>query len=106
MSKGRPKKIKPIEELKFTSFQDDITLFRNYLIDSLEDEECSNKQYIEKFLNLEQWRQNIFIVYMLNKDKKFTFKALAEMLQVNKNELMRVIRDIKKELAEYDISND
>lgn len=100
MSKGRPKKIKPIEELTFTSFQDDITLFRNYLIDSLEDEECSNKQYIEKFLNLEQWRQNIFIVYMLNKDKKFTFKALAELLQVDKNELMRVIRDIKKELVD------
>ena len=98
MSKGRPKKIKPIEELKFTSFQDDITLFRNYLIDSLEDEECSNKQYIGKFLNLEQWRQNLLIVYMLNKDKKFTFKALAELLQVDKKDLMNAIKSIKNEI--------
>ena len=98
MSKGRPKKIKPIEELTFTSFQDDITLFRNYLIDSLEDEECSNKQYIGKFLNLEQWRQNLLIVYMLNKDKKFTFKALAELLQVDKKDLMNAIKSIKNEI--------
>lgn len=110
--KGRPKIYRELEELKFTTFQHDITMFKNSLIDyvnendeeSEEDENPISKETVSKFLNLELWKQNIFIVYLLNKDKRikngnqFTFKALAEMLKVERGELMRVIKDIKNEL--------
>ncbi len=106
MSKGRPKKDRPIEELNYTTFQQDITIFRNYLIDVINDEETEdpNIPIIRKFLSMEIWAQNLFIIYLLNKDKhntanKFTFTALAELLQVNRAELMRTIREIKKELT-------
>lgn len=109
--KGRPPKLKKIEKLDFTTFQEDITLFRNYLIDSSEqnldifneEDEDPNTPTLSKFLSMETWKQNIFIVYILNKDKRlsnngFTFKALAELLKVERGELMRVIKDIKNEL--------
>ena len=104
--KGRPKKDSPIEEMNYTTFQQDITIFRNYLIDVVEDEEIEdlNIPIIRKFLSMEIWKQNLFIIYMLNKEKhntvnKFTFSALAELLQVDRSELMRTIREIKKELT-------
>lgn len=109
--KGRPRKQKQLEELDFTTFQEDITIFRNYLIDVSqkddnifnEEDENINSPIIKKFLAMETWKQNIFIVYLLNKDKRiknniFTFKALAELLKVERAELMRVIKDIKNEL--------
>ena len=104
--KGRPKKDGPIEDLNYTTFQQDITLFRNYLIDVVEDEEETenpNIPIIRKFLSMEIWAQNLFIIYLLNKEKhntanKFTFKALADLLQVDRAELMRKIKDIKNEL--------
>lgn len=109
--KGRPRQIKQLEELDFTTFQEDITLFRNYLIDSSEvnndmfneEDEDPNAPTLRKFLDMETWKQNIFIVYLLNKDRRiknntFSFKALADMLKVERGELMRVIKDIKKEL--------
>ena len=109
--KGRPRKQKQLEELDFTTFQEDITIFRNYLIDVSqkddsifnEEDEDQNIPLLSKFLAMETWKQNIFIVYLLNKDKRiknniFTFKALADMLQVQRAELMRVIRNIKNEL--------
>ena len=109
--KGRPRKQKQLEELDFTTFQEDITIFRNYLIDVSqkddsifnEEDEDPNIPLLSKFLAMETWKQNIFIVYLLNKDKRiknniFTFKALADMLQVQRAELMRVIRNIKNEL--------
>lgn len=109
MSKGRPKIDRPIEELNYTTFQQDITIFRNYLIDVIEDEETEdpNVPIIRKFLSMEIWAQNLFIIYLLNKEKhntanKFTFKALADLLQVDRSELMRTIREIKKELTIYD----
>ena len=105
MSKGRPKKDRPIEELNYTTFQQDITMFRNYLIDVIDDEETEdlNIPIINKFLSMEIWKQNLFIIYMLNKEKhntvnKFTFRGLADLLQVDRSELMRTIREIKKEL--------
>ena len=101
MNKGRPKIIKPIETLTFTTYQEEITLFKNGLIDALNDEENEDqfsKNTIQQFLNLEVWRQNIFIVYLLNKHSKFTFKELATLLQVDRNELRRAILAIKKEL--------
>lgn len=106
MNKGRPKQPKELEELNFTTFQNDITIFRNSLIDSLEDEDNDDqdqKLLTTKFLNLSIWRQNLFIVYLLNKDKrsnnnKFSFKALADLLQVERGELMHEIKSIKKEL--------
>lgn len=107
MSKGRPKIDRPIEELNYTTFQQDITLFRNYLIDVINDEDTDeydpNIPIIRKFLSMEIWAQNLFIIYLLNKDKhntvnKFTFKALADLLQVDRAELMRKIKDIKNEL--------
>lgn len=106
MNKGRPKQPKELEELNFTTFQNDITIFRNSLIDSLEDEDNEDQEQkllTTKFLNLNIWRQNLFIVYLLNKDKrnnnnKFSFKALADLLQVERGELMREIKSIKKEL--------
>ena len=106
MSKGRPKKDRPIEEMNYTTFQQDITIFRNYLIDVIEDEETEdpNIPIIRKFLSMEIWKQNLFIIYLLNKEKhntanKFTFAALADLLQVDRSELMRTIREIKKELT-------
>lgn len=106
--KGRPKIIRDVETLDFTTFQEDITIFKNYLIDvvtdvSDEDDEDPNAPIIRKFLLMETWKQNIFIVYLLNKDKRiknnaFTFKALADLLQVERGDLMRVIKNIKKEL--------
>lgn len=113
MSKrGRPQVVKELEDLDFTSFQEDITLFKNYLLDIVnndnddimnEEDEDPNVPIIRQFLLMETWKQNIFIIYLLNKDKrvknnKFTFKALAELLQVKSVELMRVIKQIKKEL--------
>lgn len=104
--KGRPKIDRPIEEMNYTTFQQDITIFRNYLIDVVEDEETedTNIPIIRKFLSMEIWKQNLFIIYMLNKEKhnttnKFTFAALADLLQVDRSELMRTIREIKKELT-------
>lgn len=109
--KGRPKKYKEIEKLTFTSFQQDITMFKDSLSDYITEEneeyEISqlNRDTVQKFLNLEQWEQNIFIVYLLNKDKRikngnsFTFKALAEMLQVERGELMRALKEIKQKLV-------
>lgn len=109
--KGRPPKQKQLEELDFTTFQEDITLFRNYLIDAIqqddsifnEEDEDQNIPVLSKFLAMETWKQNIFIVYLLNKEKRiktnaYTFKALAELLKVERAELMRVIKDIKNEL--------
>ena len=109
--KGRPRKQKQLEELDFTTFQEDITLFRNYLIDAIqqddsifnEEDEDPNIPVLSKFLTMETWKQNIFIVYLLNKEKRiktnaYTFKALAELLKVERAELMRVIKDIKNEL--------
>lgn len=107
--KGRPKISKELEELTFTIFQRDITIFKNSLIDfvnedSEENENPINKETVSKFLNLELWEQNIFIVYLLNKDKRikngnqFTFKALAELLKVERAELMRAIKEIKQKL--------
>lgn len=109
--KGRPPKPKKLEKLDFTTFQEDITLFRNYLIDVSEqnsdifneEDEDQNNPIIKKFLAMETWKQNIFIVYLLNKEKQiktnaYTFKALAELLKVERAELMRVIKDIKNEL--------
>ena len=106
MSKGRPKIDRPIEELNYTTFQQDITMFRNYLIDVVNDDEETedhNIPIIRKFLSMDVWKQNLFIIYMLNKEKhntvnKFTFAALADLLQVDRSELMRTIREIKKEL--------
>lgn len=110
-SKGRPPKPKQLEELDFTTFQEDITLFRNYLIDATqvddsifnEEDEDPNAPILSKFLAMETWKQNIFIVYLLNKDRRiknntFTFKALADMLKVERGELLRLIRNIKTEL--------
>ena len=109
--RGRPQKLKKLEKLDFTTFQEDITLFRNYLIDVSEqksdifneEDEDPNNPIIKKFLAMETWKQNIFIVYLLNKEKRiktnaYTFKALAELLKVERAELMRVIKDIKNEL--------
>ena len=109
--RGRPPKQKQLEELDFTTFQEDITLFRNYLIDAIqqddsifnEEDEDPNIPVLSKFLAMETWKQNIFIVYLLNKEKRiktnaYTFKALAELLKVERAELMRVIKDIKNEL--------
>lgn len=109
--RGRPSKLKKLEKLDFTTFQEDITLFRNYLIDVSEqksdifneEDEDPNSPIIKKFLAMEIWKQNIFIVYLLNKEKRiktnaYTFKALAELLKVERAELMRVIKDIKNEL--------
>lgn len=101
MTKGRPKKEEDIKTLDFTTYQQDITLFRNGLIDFLQDDEIENptgKETIKKFLELEMWRQNLYIVYILNKSSKFTFRALAELLQVDRNELRRALTDIKTEL--------
>lgn len=109
--RGRPKIHKELEELDFTTFQEDITLFRNYLLDASEynddifdeEDEDPNKPIIKRFLAMEIWKQNLFIIYLLNKEKRiktnvFTFKALAELLKVERGELMRVIKDIKREL--------
>ena len=109
--RGRPKINREFEELDFTTFQEDITIFKNYLNDVSEktgdmfdeDEESLNTPIIKNFLSLETWKQNLFIVYILNKEKRIktnapTFKALANLLQVEKGELMRVIKEIKKEL--------
>lgn len=99
-SKGRPKKKKEIETLKFTTYQDDIILFRNGLLDCLDDENVDEhtKEIVNKFLKMSIWQQNIFIVYLTNQTSHFTFKELAELLQVERNELRRVINNIKKEL--------
>ena len=102
-SKGRPKTVKAIETLKFTTYQEELTMFKNGLIDSLDDEENEDqfsKETVKKFLNMEVWRQNIFIVYLLNKHSKFTFKELANLLQVDRVELRRAIVAIKNELQE------
>lgn len=59
MNKGRPKQPKELEELNFTTFQNDITIFRNSLIDSLEDEDNDDQEQkllTTKFLNLNIWR--------------------------------------------------
>lgn len=96
--RGRPRSTKEIEQLNFNTFQEDITLFRNGLIDSLEDEDNTDKETISKFLNLEVWKQNVFIVYLITKDKKFTIKSLAALLQIDKLVLLHTIRDIKTQL--------
>lgn len=108
MKRGRPKNNKQIETLNFTTYQQDITIFKNSINDFITNEETENKselEFVKKFLTIETWKQNLFIVYLLNKDqnaksKTFTFTALAELLQVDRAELMRTIKQIKKELTE------
>ena len=110
IKKGRPKKHTEFEELTFTTFQHDISMFKDGLNDYVnddseetDDDNPINKETVQKFLNLELWEQNIFIVYLLNKDKKiknnqFSFKALANLLNVERKELMTIIREIKQKL--------
>mgnify|MGYP003449089170 CR=1 len=50
-----------------------------------EETEDLNIPIIMKFLSMEIWKQNLFIIYMLNKEKhnstnKFTFSGLADLL--------------------------
>jgi len=50
-----------------------------------EETEDPNIPIIRKFLSMEIWKQNLFIIYLLNKEKhntanKFTFSALADLL--------------------------
>lgn len=103
MSKrGRPKISEEIKQLNLNTYQEDLVLFKNGLIDSLEDEEnddVMSKQTISKFLNMESWKQNIFIVYILNK-KRYKFQDLADVLNVNRLDLRRAINQIKTELQE------
>ena len=98
--KGRPRKVQSIEQLSFKTYQSDIQVFKNSLIDSLEEDELTQdqKNIIKQFLEMETWRQNIFIVYILNKKSQFKFKELAEFLKVDRTELRYAINDIKKEL--------
>ena len=108
MKRGRPKNNKQIEKLNFTTYQHDITIFKNSINDFITNEETDNKrelEFVKKFLTIETWKQNLFIVYLLNKDqnaksKTFTFTALADLLQVDRVELMRTIKQIKKELTQ------
>ena len=101
MSKrGRPKISEEIKQLNLNTYQEDLVLFKNGLIDSLEDEENDDviaKQTITRFLNMESWKQNIFIVYILNR-KKYKFQDLANVLNVTRTDLIRAINQIKKEL--------
>ena len=108
MKRGRPKNNKQIEKLNFTTYQHDITIFKNSINDFITNEETDNKrelEFVKKFITIETWKQNLFIVYLLNKDqnaksKTFTFTALADLLQVDRVELMRTIKQIKKELTQ------
>lgn len=100
-SKGRPKTPKELQTLDFTTYQEEITLFKNYLEDTLNDEDNENifnKEIVSHFLSIEPWKQNLFIVYTLNKKSTFTFGQLAELLQVDRKDLMNAIKTIKNEL--------
>lgn len=98
--KGRPKKPQIIEHLNLSSFQDEIQIFKNYLIDYKADEEPDPKIliHIDKFFSLDIWQQNLFIVYIIFKDKKKTIKEMAQLLDVEWSEVIREIKLIKKQL--------
>ena len=98
---GRPKKPDtPIVDLSLSSYQKDITIFRNSLIDCLEEPEYQDKkETIQKFLSLPLYQQNIFIIYLI---KDATISKLAELLECDRTDIYRIIVNTKKELRNND----
>lgn len=92
---GRPKIEKPIKELNLSSFRQDIKIFKNSLIDSLQDEEQDKKETIQKFLDMPSDVQNIFIIYLI---KDVTINELAKILDCDRTDLWRIIVKTKKDL--------
>ena len=92
---GRPKIEKPIKELNLSSFRQDIKIFKNSLIDALQEDEQDNKETIQKFLDMPSDVQNIFIVYLI---KDVTINELAKILECDRTDLWRIIVKTKKDL--------
>lgn len=91
---GRPKIDKPKTKLDLSSFQSDITVYKNILKDALEDDEYEDhKDTIEEFLKLPTDVQNIFIVYLL---KNIKIKELATLLNCDRKEICGIITKTKK----------
>lgn len=90
---GRPKIQKQPKELNLSSFRHDITIFKNSLIDSLDDEDQIKKETIQKFLDLPSDVQNIFIVYLI---KDVTINELANILGCDRTYLCGIIIKTKK----------
>lgn len=104
---GRPRKPETMENLNLSSFKEDIQLFRNSLVDYIDEEDTDQQNIpcIKKFLKLEKWRQNLFIVYLIYKDKKKTLSDMATMLNVERNDIIDEIKQIKKDLKQDDSNN-
>lgn len=101
---GRPRKPRTVENLNLSSFKEEIRMFKNSLIDCI-DEDDMNKEYIpyiKHFLQLDKWQQNLFIVYLIFKYRKKTIKEMAELLNINSKDILSAIKDIKKELKNND----
>lgn len=94
--RGRPKdpnKIR-IEDVNLSSFNEIIQDYKRHINDTIADDENVNESLI-KFVNLPPYKQNIFIVYV---EKKLTVKELARLLNVERIELLDIIKEIKTEL--------
>lgn len=94
MKRGRKPNPNKLTEANINSFRDIISEYKMHINDSITDDEFPNPSLI-KFTQLPVYKQNIFIIYV---DKKLKIKDLASILQVDKNELAKLIREIKKEL--------
>lgn len=93
---GRPKLEKEPQKQSLSDFHQDIQIFKNSLIDAMEEDEYSeHKETIEQFLNMPTNVQNIFIAYLI---EGVTINQLSKILQCDRLDIYRIITKTKKEL--------
>ncbi len=95
MKRGRKPNPNKITEINFNTFKETITEYKRHISDCISDDEEVNPSLV-KFTQLPVFKQNIFIIYV---EKQLTVKALANLLNVNRTDLLKLIKEVKKELC-------
>lgn len=93
---GRPKLEKEPQKESLKDFHQDIQIFKNSLIDAMDEEEYKeDKETIQQFLNMPTDVQNIFIAYLI---EGVTITQLSKILKCDRLDIYRIITKTKKEL--------
>lgn len=93
---GRPKVPKEPKKQSIADFKDDIQIYKNSLIDALDEEEyAEHKETISEFLSMPSDEQNIFIAYLI---EGVTITQLAKILKCDRLDVYRIITKTKKKL--------
>ena len=104
MKRGRPKTdpdqfILLLQKKSLLKYKDVIWTYKNSFIDYLQYEEEPNKymvQSIKAFNQLDEWKQNWWILYIYY--KRDFYKTMQTEMQISRQDLMPVIFRIKKEI--------